>query len=84
MVIFGYDGFFLLIGYSFGVDGWFREKTNNEEMLKNKIRYHEIMFKDLGFYEKRNSSPFFQKGKNIVRVAPVPTKSPNYYNESNT
>ena len=67
--------FLLVSGYSFGVDGWLREKTNNEEELKNKIRYHEIMSKDLGFFEKwkrGKQSAMSAIGIGPVRVSPAP------------
>lgn len=45
--------FFWKKGYSFGIDGWLRQKTSDEEKIKKEIRYQEIMNEDLGLYKPK-------------------------------
>ena len=53
------------------MDGWLREKTKNEEELKNKIRLKEIMSKDLGFFDKKanKAAEKWKKSKQMAITA---------------
>lgn len=53
-----------LSGYSFGIDGWLRQKTANEERIKKEIRYQEIMNEDLGLYKPQS---VWSQGKTLVK-----------------
>ena len=59
------------------MDGWFKQRTSDEKVLKQKVRYDEIMSQDLGIYYNQDGSfDRWKKGKtlinNTVRVMPAP------------
>lgn len=65
---------FVFSGYSFGMDGWFKKKTMDEDYLKKDIRFSEIMRQDLGYYNENKCISSWNKGKNLIKTAAMINK----------